>query len=932
MIDPSSPETLPVKYVPLDTVHVFFCTHLDIGYTDTPRRVAWKMKEHLDDALRLCREHDDFSYTIETAWVLRQWLERTDSAALRREMADRIREGRIELCAAFATPHAPFCGSEDLNQLCHDARRLADELRVEFVSVMQNDVPGYPWAYPQILRKSGVRYFLAGINTLFGGGLSLAPDQNPFHWEGVDGSRVLTFVQDGYCHFIHKWKYFQKFIEGAEIDAIAGDFQLYADDLARGSHPYSVIALIANPCDNKGPLDNLPMLRRMREWNASGRTPRFVASTPRRYFEDLIHRHGDSFPVFRGDWNPPRAWTAVKTRGPVGTIAFRRAQTRLPVAEKLQSVAALLRGIRFPAPEARAAWDALLHYGEHSAPEGGGDHRRLTRREVLHANREHYEYATRGWHDAEMLLELGATHLARHIRNPEYDTVAVFNPSGWARTNTVRVVTAGADFDSYPGAAPRIRALLDLETGEAFACDNDAVSESGGDAIGPDAQACVSFTARGVPPMGYRLYRAVHAASDESASPAIETVSRGAISIENEKYRVEVDATTGEIQCLFDKELGVEIAGAAGVSEADGVNGLNEPRAGTLASPPILPCAFNAIESPTPFMVPGVVVRRVMGHTFQRIEIRRPGSWFPETDIRLDAGASQVEWRNVFDRAAWRSQNSAAYVWHVETRFPVAVRGAGTRLVVSGPTGFRRVPDDALSGASQDSLPLTTFIAADDGECCVVIASPSDSLFLPPLAGDDRIVFRSQTVAQGFGPVGLRLAPYANLPFIEPGDDGIVAHRYALTSHGGPFDAVRAQRFGREFCVEMAGVFAPSKSPHAPAPYPMPAVAAPIVRSFVSIEDPAGEGRVDVAVFRRSLFPEASFFVLRLQELTGDLARSVRVVFASPSTPRAAATADMTERRGDPIPIDADGGITVPVGPFETVTLALDFDLPPKTS
>jgi len=318
-----SPVSATAGTLALDTVHVFFCTHLDIGYTDTPGRVAWKMKEHLDTALRLCREHDDFCYVIETAWVLRKWLERTDDPALRKEMAGRIREGRIELCAAFATQHAPVCGLEDLNQLCYDARRLADELGIDFVSAMQNDVPGYPWAYPQILRKSGVRYFLTGINTILGGALNLPPAHNPFYWEGIDGSRVLTFVQDGYCHYVHRWKYFQKFMEGAELEAIEADLLLYLDHLAEGAYPYSVIGMIANPCDNRSPLENVPMFNRMREWNASGRSPRFLASTPRRYFEELLSRHGDDFSVHRGDWDPSWAWNAVKTRGPVGTVAFR---------------------------------------------------------------------------------------------------------------------------------------------------------------------------------------------------------------------------------------------------------------------------------------------------------------------------------------------------------------------------------------------------------------------------------------------------------------------------------------------------------------------------------------------------------------------------------------------------------------------------------
>ena len=165
------------------------------------------------------------------------------------------------------------------------------------------------------------------------------------------------------------------------------------------------------------------------------------------------------------------------------------------MAEKLHAVAAMARGARFPAPEFRGAWDALIHYDEHSAPEGPGDHRRCTRREILLANRRHYEWAMRAFNDGEMLLELGVVELARGVRTPEYDTVAVFNPSAWPRTALVRAATGGAEYESFPEHR-RLESLVDLGTGEIVPCDNDTMSELGGDGRGPDALPCAAFVAK----------------------------------------------------------------------------------------------------------------------------------------------------------------------------------------------------------------------------------------------------------------------------------------------------------------------------------------------------------------------------------------------------------------------------------------------------
>ena len=55
-------------------------------------------------------------------------------------------------------------------------------------------------------------------------------------------------------------------------------------------------------------------------------------------------------------------------------------------------------------------------------------------------------------------------------------------------------------------------------------------------------------------------------------------------------------------------------------------------------------------------------------------------------------------------------------------------------------------------------------------------------------------------------------------------------------------------------------------------------------------------------------------FVMRLQELAGGEARTVRVGFDPSLQVTGAAMADMLERRGDKLPLDPDGTISVPIG------------------
>src|SRR3954467_9755704 len=60
--------------------------HLDIGFTLPPDQVARDYKDSIDAALRLVRENVDFRWTIESTWMLEQWLRRTRDSRLIEEL------------------------------------------------------------------------------------------------------------------------------------------------------------------------------------------------------------------------------------------------------------------------------------------------------------------------------------------------------------------------------------------------------------------------------------------------------------------------------------------------------------------------------------------------------------------------------------------------------------------------------------------------------------------------------------------------------------------------------------------------------------------------------------------------------------------------------------------------------------------------------
>src|ERR1039458_6765067 len=76
-------------------VFVVCSNHLDIGFTKPPDQVARDYKTQIDTAIRLARENPDFRWTIESSWMLEEWLRRTDDEAQVNQLGKLLRDRRF---------------------------------------------------------------------------------------------------------------------------------------------------------------------------------------------------------------------------------------------------------------------------------------------------------------------------------------------------------------------------------------------------------------------------------------------------------------------------------------------------------------------------------------------------------------------------------------------------------------------------------------------------------------------------------------------------------------------------------------------------------------------------------------------------------------------------------------------------------------------
>ena len=119
---------------------------------------------------------------------------------LYRQVQERVREGRWEVIGAFWVE--PDCnlisGESFVRQILHGTRFIKQEFGVVPRTAWIPDVFGNAWTMPQILRKSGLKYFVTHK-------MSMWNDTNPwdkstFWWQGPDGSRIFAHIPPS--HFI----------------------------------------------------------------------------------------------------------------------------------------------------------------------------------------------------------------------------------------------------------------------------------------------------------------------------------------------------------------------------------------------------------------------------------------------------------------------------------------------------------------------------------------------------------------------------------------------------------------------------------------------------------------------------------------------------------------------------------------------------------
>jgi hypothetical protein len=642
-------------------IFVLCHSHLDIGFTRPPDEVARDYKDNIDEAIRLTRANPDFKWTIEEAWMLEEWLRRTDDPALVEELGQMLRSGRMGFGVGFASMHSGLMASEESNRLIYLGHRFRRKFGLKSDVALQNDVPGFTWAYPRVLAQSGVKRLVTGLNLFIGGGNNLGVSKNPFYWVGPDGSRVLTyFTYDSYVEG-YRWKLGGRFL----VEELERSVPRRLAWLEKHGYKYDTYLLMASPGDNSPPASAYRTLERMREWNAKHPELPMQMATADEFFAYLVEKYGDNFPSASGD--SAGHWETVKLRVPEAASKIRQASNTLPAAETAATIASLLTAaIPYPRFDLNEAWYSLLSFHEHTADSGGGWPGYFSRADSDWSNTYYYADALRCFSGTEQALRRSILRVAlpgaEHVLvNPVAGerpsaTAVVYNGLSWRRSGPVAIERLPAPLRQGP------LSVTDLASGEKVSYE--AV---------PGTERQILIFARDVPATGYRTYRI------EKASSEPEFAQRPDFPL---------------------KVTWNQAGWIASIGEASGSR--------SLAGENDQPLGRILVERNRGQLVPDetgpAVVTAAEGPLTRRIELRREGSTLPLTTVTLYRDVPYADLRFDVDLDHVRDTTRG------DARYGIALPFRATETYIDGAGFVMRVPEKILPGGAPPQFTPVHFV------------------------------------------------------------------------------------------------------------------------------------------------------------------------------------------------------------------------------
>jgi alpha-mannosidase len=163
--------------------------HIDVAWLWRLRNTREKAQHTFSTVLRLMEQYPNYHYTQSQA-QLYAYLQQ-DAPHLLEQIRARVREGHWEVTGGmWVEPDMNLISGESIiRQIMYGRKFFREEVGADTPILWLPDTFGYSWALPQIIKRSGLKYFMT--SKISWNQYNRIP-YDSFRWRGIDGTEVVT--------------------------------------------------------------------------------------------------------------------------------------------------------------------------------------------------------------------------------------------------------------------------------------------------------------------------------------------------------------------------------------------------------------------------------------------------------------------------------------------------------------------------------------------------------------------------------------------------------------------------------------------------------------------------------------------------------------------------------------------------------------------
>ena len=164
-------------------------SHIDVAWLWQLKHTREKSSRTFSTVNHLMKQYPEYQF-IQSQPQLYDYI-KEDYPAIYEEIKENIKAGKWEVTGGMwveSDCNVPS-GESLVRQFLFGTRFMKEEFDVECSVLWLPDVFGYSWALPQILDKSGMKYFMT---TKISWSQYNRPTYDTFMWRGLDGTEILT--------------------------------------------------------------------------------------------------------------------------------------------------------------------------------------------------------------------------------------------------------------------------------------------------------------------------------------------------------------------------------------------------------------------------------------------------------------------------------------------------------------------------------------------------------------------------------------------------------------------------------------------------------------------------------------------------------------------------------------------------------------------